>query len=1461
MFKKESANDGKLLKRILVWMVFDTSKPYQTEDGPRFYRRIIKRGDIKMSEPPGCCICLDEVTTPASLPCGHCFCLGCIGEYWRIHDSCQCPLCKAVFPDRTRLQTGQAPQTQDAAAPLKAGEVACDFCRTRRPAVKSCMRCLASYCAAHLEPHYRSDALGRHLLIGVAKNLEDSVCRLHGRRLERFCKSDQTCICTKCARTEHRGHRITSVSQEAAKKKVKLNHRRLKLQQEIQQRLGQVEKMKLSTAERTQNGELARQLEEEITELQGADEELERLSHTEDSLHFLQRFPHCERDDGSKDMASSSNSPGDSGSLQKHLSCSVCMETFKDPVTTACGHTFCRKCLDLHIEHASSSCPLCKTHLNKAPSVNIVLRDIIQLNNKPRRRPPNEFTGGPGEVRCDVCTEPNLKAEKSCLVCLASYCSTHIQNHYSAERLKGHKLVEPVGDMDARACLIHGRPLELFSRNQQKCVCVQCIDRQEEVVSAEEECQAKKAQLDDIKKDFQQKIRERRAKMDEINTALRSCKDQLDSEWWDIDNVFQAVLAIVEAAQKAILKPVEEKRRSLETEAEGHSEKLKAEIKKLEILMSEIDDFSALEDHMLFLQRFPSVAVHSDLMDWTGVKLDTSLSFGTMIKTTTMAMEKIQQELHKLSAIELRRVPKFTVDVKLDPATAHKRLVVSDDGKEVKDGGEEQELEDSPARFDLFGSVLGLCGLASGKSYWEVEVGHKTGWDLGVVRGSSSRRGKLKVNPDHGFWALVHYEEENYAAMTEPPLRLSPRAKPKKVGVFVDYEEGLVSFYDVTARSHIYSFHKCSFTNELYPYFSPHVKQGEKNSEPLVISAEKQSEGEVEREQMDANMSLQVCHYCGWSKVTTYRGLRIHQSRMGCTPKGARVADPEQQQRRQEAEAYNPDLSLWVCQYCGWRNVTTYRGLRIHQGRVGCTPKGVRIPRAEHYHQELFWKELRPQPQAKRDAVKEQDFPEPPKASRPRGSAAAQAEAWSGSAASAAPRRYSLGSASPDRGRRPEEFSKRPQVDRPVWEPSRAAAADPTCAVPAKKKNTKRQTSPRKTYTGTVEELEPSSGSPEASARRASVAAPVQQLQGPAAVQAKRQTAGPPADPSVRPKERDGRHQTLPQVSRPARNQRSSPPVPPVVRPKTKGPATLMEQREGPQCQLLREIQNTSRRENKMGDEEKRGKDPAELASETKTSAWKRLSNPPPVPPRRSHSVSLKAKREKSKPQMEQETLSCVRGKCPPGEKTSEKSGGVLSATQTAAAHAAKHSPEEDPTPPSGSARPDLGRGRKVEWAPGERRGDAVQVRELAQRFSNTEAREKPVGPGGRVGGGRGLSQATFLDLKISVTTDQETAAQPKEEDGEGEELQTVRQLVRMFSAMVTASFGVLPGTEAIARRVRNHFAPGARHWVEGQGSDSDVFGDHGVKEQPDQRRGREIEKKRGQPDIKPPLEKEKNDP
>ncbi|CAN9509686.1 unnamed protein product [Ophioblennius macclurei] len=536
-------------------------------------------------------------------------------------------------------------------------------------------------------------------------------------------------------------------------------------------------------------------------------------------------------------MASASASLSLPCQLESHLKCSICRGVLVDPVTTACGHSFCRLCLKYCLDKIDRTCPLCRNHLNNLPEVNIALRGVVQQLKQTPPEDPEKYTGATGEVACDICTEEKRKAKKSCLVCLVSYCSAHLDFHLSTERLKGHKLVDPVGSLDSRACLSHGRPLELFSRNQQACICVRCLEEgQHEAVSAENEWDAKMAKLETTKAELQQKIDERKAKVDEINAALKNCKDQLEKDWWEIDAVFNAVLAIVEEVQAVLHQPLTERRKVVETEAEYLKSQLDAEINKFDTTICELDDIAVLDDHVLFLQLYPSCQDKSSSKDWTDVKLDTSLSFGNMRKTTAKMMEKIQEELEKLTTIELERISAFAEDVHLDPMSAHRRLLVSSDGKEVIDGGQEQNVSDSPERFNLLGSVLGSESFSCGRAYWEVEVCNKTGWDLGVVSGGAKRQGKMRVNPDNGYWVVAQYEDQKYAALTVPPLRLSLEEKPEKVGVFVDHEEGLVSFYNLTARSHIYSFTECTFKGDLYPYFGPHVKRDETNSKPLIIS-------------------------------------------------------------------------------------------------------------------------------------------------------------------------------------------------------------------------------------------------------------------------------------------------------------------------------------------------------------------------------------------------------------------------------------------------------------------------------------------------------------------------------------------------------------------------------------------------------------------------------------------------
>ncbi|KAF7706580.1 hypothetical protein HF521_019834, partial [Silurus meridionalis] len=177
----------------------------------------------------------------------------------------------------------------------------------------------------------------------------------------------------------------------------------------------------------------------------------------------------------------------------------------------------------------------------------------------------------------------------------------------------------------------------------------------------------------------------------------------------------------------------------------------------------------------------------------------------------------------------------FAVDVTLDPDTAHPYLILSADAKQVADEDKWQNLPDTPQRFNMYLNVLGKQSFSSGKFYYEVQVRGKTAWILGVMRENINRKGKITLTPHNGFWTVALTNDNQYWAYANTDVLLTLREKVEKVGVFVDYEEGLVSFYDVNSSSHLYSFTGQSFTGNLYPFFSPGDNDEGKNSAPLII--------------------------------------------------------------------------------------------------------------------------------------------------------------------------------------------------------------------------------------------------------------------------------------------------------------------------------------------------------------------------------------------------------------------------------------------------------------------------------------------------------------------------------------------------------------------------------------------------------------------------------------------------
>ncbi|XP_032183809.1 pyrin isoform X1 [Mustela erminea] len=206
-----------------------------------------------------------------------------------------------------------------------------------------------------------------------------------------------------------------------------------------------------------------------------------------------------------------------------------------------------------------------------------------------------------------------------------------------------------------------------------------------------------------------------------------------------------------------------------------------------------------------------------------------------MEKSMKSFWETLRSEMDIFNVPELICAQAHAVNVILDTETAHPNLIFSNNLKSVRLGNKWNRLPDNPERFDSCTIALGLPSFLSGRHYWEVEVGNKTGWILGICKASASRKGTMTLSANNGYWVVMMMKRNEYQVSTIPPTRLQIREAPKRVGIFLDYMAGDISFYNVTYKSLIYTFTSFSFSGALQPMFSPGIHDGGKNMDPLTI--------------------------------------------------------------------------------------------------------------------------------------------------------------------------------------------------------------------------------------------------------------------------------------------------------------------------------------------------------------------------------------------------------------------------------------------------------------------------------------------------------------------------------------------------------------------------------------------------------------------------------------------------
>ncbi|XP_061664073.1 E3 ubiquitin-protein ligase TRIM39 isoform X2 [Syngnathoides biaculeatus] len=425
-------------------------------------------------------------------------------------------------------------------------------------------------------------------------------------------------------------------------------------------------------------------------------------------------------------------------------------------------------------------------------------------------------------------------------------------------------------------CDIHHRGIMIFCRTDGECICPDCeaeMHFDHDTVTVEAAWTEKQAQLKETEQQTREMIQQRLLKMEEIRSTVSNLELVVERATTASVCMFSALVAAVERAQADLIDAMEANRRAAESQADVVIGQLELEVEELRRRERVVAQLSSSDDHLQGIKNLASIPT-PPTKDWSGVSVSCDLGIGAIYRSLAGEVEKFQEQLRGITETgftasspetgvarplpRMRRVqeyagtsskrrrrrrvpaPRLTfsppaADVTLDCNTAHPRLVLSDDMKSVRCSDRHQLFPDNVERFDRVVCVLGREAISSGRHYWEVQVGGKTDWDLGVAKQSINRKGKIEVTPNNGYWFLSLRDKNKYACRTEPSTDVHLNLRPNKIGIFVDFERGQVSFYNVDAKIHIYTFND-TFTECIFPFFSPCTNKSGKNDGPLIIT-------------------------------------------------------------------------------------------------------------------------------------------------------------------------------------------------------------------------------------------------------------------------------------------------------------------------------------------------------------------------------------------------------------------------------------------------------------------------------------------------------------------------------------------------------------------------------------------------------------------------------------------------
>nr|AAI34867.1 Zgc:162037 protein [Danio rerio] len=527
----------------------------------------------------------------------------------------------------------------------------------------------------------------------------------------------------------------------------------------------------------------------------------------------------------------------------QEFSCSICLDLLKDPVILSCGHRFCMSCItdcwNLEDQKRVYSCPQCRQTFTPRPALNknVILTEMLEKLKTTRLQTADCYAGS-GDVECDVCTGRKLKAVKSCLVCLNSYCQHHLQQHQTFFRSKKHKLTDATGRLQEMICTKHEELLKIYCRTDQQCVCYLCVmdeHKNHETVTAAAERAEKQNILKETQRQYEDRIQERVKKLQDLRQAVDSHKRSAQAAVEDTERIFTQLIHSIERRRSEITQLIRDQEKTAVSRAEDLMKTLEKEIDYLKRRNTELEQFLHTQDHIQFLQSFQSFSVSPGSADVSSITISSLLSLDHVGKSVSALKDKLEdfckQKTEKIY-IRVKCAEIFDKDpetrqeflqyfyqLSLDSNTVNENFLLSERNTLVSHTNTVQRYPDHPDRFDYRWQVLcreSVCGRSYCEIEWSGEVNIAVAYKS-IIRKGSSNECLFGFN-DHSWMLICSSSRCSYYHNSK--CTVFPVLSSSRIGVYVDHSAGTLSFYSVSDTMSLIHRVQTTFTQLLYLGFA-----------------------------------------------------------------------------------------------------------------------------------------------------------------------------------------------------------------------------------------------------------------------------------------------------------------------------------------------------------------------------------------------------------------------------------------------------------------------------------------------------------------------------------------------------------------------------------------------------------------------------------------------------------------